>query len=277
MTPHLRCAAFLAALLLGTGCAKKQPDKKEADKTAQAEGEKGQKAGEGGGKKSPTQLTGPLYSTPQAVFDAYAVAVAKGEHRKMMECLTLEAQKQRAGFVAALSLEMLQSRALERDTPKGGNKGKQVGTPEEVAGHAKRFQPVYDAMAKHGLTEASTSRIKHDGSRDGGEKAQRGLIALIDDPVAFFVDYMIASDKAEGNDYGRGGGMKFELSDLKEDGDKATGTLIQTAFGEKDRIPLDFVKVGGGWRIGPKRRHPNPGPSDKGDRAADKVRDKDKR
>ena len=54
-----------------------------------------------------------------------------------------------------------------------------------------------------------------------------------------------------------------ELKDLKIDGDKATATLVRKKGGKDAQEPIEFRKVGGGWKLELPER-PMGGPALKG-------------
>jgi hypothetical protein len=48
--------------------------------------------------------------------------------------------------------------------------------------------------------------------------------------------------------------VRPKLTEVKIDGDKATGVPVLTIDGKEQKGSVEFVKVGDGWRIIPDRR-----------------------
>jgi hypothetical protein len=109
-------------------------------------------------------------------------------------------------------------------------------------------------MDKHGLTEKATREVKESKDPKENEKAKKAALELVKDPEAFLADFLAAFDSIGGvKDENK---VKEKLTDVKTDGDKATGTIVRTFKGKDDKEvevkeEVRFVKVDGSWRMIP--------------------------
>jgi hypothetical protein len=175
------------------------------------------------------------YSSPQTCFDAYAKASDKGDHKTAFDCLSPEAQKDTAAFTVYTMLSIKDN------------------VPEEFK---KTFKPVFDVMAKHGLTDKALKDFKADVNvMKMPEKTRLGLRKLIKKPLALMLDLSAAQEKVQ-----KEGGFglpapqvkpKTTLSDLKTKGDKASGTMVVSYGGFETKQAVDFVKLNVGWKMVP--------------------------
>jgi hypothetical protein len=176
------------------------------------------------------------YDSPQAVFDAASAANAKEDWPAVMNCLTDESQDKLTFAMAAIASFMKGFAGLDKDH------GKEVS------------QAIDDAMKKHGLTEEHQQKLSKGmfDTKGGSQDIQsiRQAIAPIKDKPGFVGDIMAAMKKF-GNKQGDQQPQQFAgtLKDVKIDGDKATGTVVRTVAGKEISQPMEFRKVGGGWKI----------------------------
>lgn len=177
------------------------------------------------------------HASPRAVFDAYVLSSEKKDFRLAMSCLTRDAQQDLAAFTAYLMVYVRKT------------------LPEDAK---KPFQPVFDVMDKHGLTEKATEDVSTADftplNMKLPEKARQSLRKLIKKPGPFMKDLAVAQEKAEKN--GLNGGVvqekpKTTLEDLKINGNKATGTIVSSTGGFKMKQKVEFVKSQAGWKMIP--------------------------
>jgi hypothetical protein len=233
-------------------------DRQAADRKDQSKADKGSKSqtaassdkdrasktspvGPGEKKDGPK---GPVYKTPQECFDAYAAADENFDFKKYIACLALQAQQKMA---AEFALGML-NRPEPRD--------------EASRKHAEMFKPVVDALHRHGLTEKATQGIKDSKDPTERQKAEKAVLALIKDPEAFLVDIQAAMDRALGGNSGKKA-YKQKLTDLKIEGDRASGIIVMTTKFSQEKQSVTFVKSYHGWRILDQQRLKNPEKEDK--------------
>lgn len=170
------------------------------------------------------------YETPQECFRALVAAEEKRDQKTFVGCLAPESQKRMALETVYASLE---GRMV---------KGKDA---EELA---KMMRPVADALAKHGLTREATRDIKPGKKPEERRKAEEAILPLIKDPAGLLVDTMVAFDQAMGIKPGRTASGKT-LTDVKIDGDKATGVVVIKGKFSERKEPVSFVKIDKGWRV----------------------------
>ncbi len=191
----------------------------------------------------PDQPAGKTYDSPQAVFDAAQAAQDKDDYKSFVNCLSPEDQKQMASRLAFLG--MVQQPAAQTD--------------EKLR---DQFKNVLAVMDKHGLGYDVTQKIKPEKTPEGAAKAQREVGALIKDPAAFDADMMEALSKTEPFTHKPPAGQVVpKLTDVKIDGDKATGTVVVTLNGMDRKSPIEFVKVDGGWKLAPPPEPPPTAPA----------------
>lgn len=169
------------------------------------------------------------YDTPQEVFTAAFNAVSRKDIKTFVTCYSPEAQKEMAGDEALGGLRFRE--ILQR---KGNEK------------FLEKFKPVLAVLDRHGLTEKATKDL----NELDRAKASAAALKLIKDPAAFLVDYMEARVKA--NPGGEEEDLKPKLADVKVEGNKAKGMLVVTIDGRESKVPMEFVKAGAGWKIGPR-------------------------
>jgi hypothetical protein len=175
-----------------------------------------------------------IYKTPQEVFDAFVPALYKRDARTFVGCLAPDVIKRLAGDYARRGV---QRRIIAETGGKDGGKNEKV---------LKLWQGTFDVLDKHGLTARATKAVKLTDK----DRAEAALVKLLKDPAAFLVDYQEALDKLDSGKP-KEKEPKAKLSDVKIDGDKATGTITIKYDGGEEKRPVAFSKVGGGWKIDP--------------------------
>src|SRR6185437_13719375 len=185
-----------------------------------------------------------VYATPQEFFDAAYEAQSKDNHETFVRCLSPRLQYDMAAEMATKGLDISMGQARR--------KGKEAELKQ------KRDQPFFDAMTKHGLTAEVLKATKYDDTDDTNdrvERVRRSLLSHVKNIGPFLVDYLTAEDKAAGRRYIP---VKKEelprLTSVKIDGDKAKGEFVYTSFKQERKLPTEFLKVGGGWRLVPLAR-----------------------
>ncbi|MDB4534256.1 hypothetical protein N9242_05230 [Vicingaceae bacterium] len=171
---------------------------------------------------------GAKFSTPEKAFEAFNDAGENENWKKLMSCVSEESVDEMAGgmvFMGAMSAAM-------SEMPGGDEKTKAAA------------KEIGDLLKKHGVAD-----MKMDDMKPGSAPDPAALTKGIKNKKAFVIDMMNAMAKL-----GEGGpGKKMsdafggaKLSDVKIDGDKATGKVVDK---EGDESPMNFVKEDGGWKI----------------------------
>ena len=104
-------------------------------------------------------------------------------------------------------------------------------------------------MDKHGLTKEAMAKLMPTKDPKEIEKNNKAITTIVKDKPAFVGDVMKWLESANPGKSKGGPLDEATLKDLKVDGNKATGTVL-TKTGDKEKEePMEFAKVGGGWRI----------------------------
>jgi hypothetical protein len=195
----------------------------------------------GGGNPSGTGGSAIGSDSPQAVLEAYNQAAEKGDYQVMIDCLSPKAQREEAGIRVSNGWHHLGLLVRARDA--------------DTAVIKKMATNQLDVMAKHGLTAETTKKLALAKEKDRA-KIRSELLALVKDPVAFAVEFRAAEDKDHGERIPPSKvmeklGMMFgKLTDVKIQGDKATGNLpVQVKGKVVGHQPVEFVKIAGKWKI----------------------------
>lgn len=185
------------------------------------------------GNAGPTTDSKP-YATPKEVFEAARVAL---NGKAFYHSLTPDSQKLLNGYILIGGV-FFEAFAVTDDSKKA----------------AKAMEKVF---SKHGVTGKAVSKFLSSTEKDAG-KLFRAAAELIKNPDYFFDDYAAAMKKAYGKTYQ----MSFlaqaisddthaelSLTDLKVNGDKASGRVIYEIDGKKTKTTIHFVKAGSSWKI----------------------------
>jgi hypothetical protein len=181
-----------------------------------------------------------VYKTPQEVFDAFVAAEQKGDFKTWVSLMAPKARKEAAGTIGVI---IGADRALL-----------EADKDEKAKEFVKLFKPVFDVLDKHGLTNKALKEVKKSKDKKEMEKSRKIVTDALKDQDAFLVDVLTAMRKLGFDEK-----TKYELTDVKIDGDKAKGTVVKTTptFSKdkkKEKVkkePIEFVKSGGSWQIVP--------------------------
>lgn len=178
------------------------------------------------------------YETPQAVFDAAFAASQRQDDAAFIACAGSQAQKEMA---AREAFAFLQQQRMAED-----------GGPASKA-HKEDFKLICAVYDKHGLKYEVTKQLKVDLD-DPRQRSdvERALQSMIKDPVAFYVEIKAAVAKT--TYFGpppKAPPVEARLTEVKIDGDSATGVIVIKDQGQEFKQPVQFVKEAGGWKLGP--------------------------
>lgn len=173
------------------------------------------------------------HDSPDDVFNAAKAAMEEKDMEAFMECLTEESQDVFAGGIAMVSVMMKAFSGL--------------GGQDEKAKEA--FTKIDKVMADHGLTEEFMKNMQDAKPSSPAEGFKELLKPVKDKPK--FVSEMMAALESMGDkgSSGPGDGFMGELTDVKIDGDTATGVAVGKKDGKEEKEDLNFKKVDGGWLI----------------------------
>ena len=168
------------------------------------------------------------FATPKAVFDAAVKASKAKDFKAFAAVFTPESQGKLAGQLAGLGVMFKAFSAFDKE---GKMKDKLAD-----------FDKIMD---KHGLTKDVMGKLKQTKDPKEIEANNKVIATAIKDKPAFVGDVMKWLDAANPGKNKGGPLDEATLKGVKVDGDKATGTVVT-----KDKEePMEFAKVGGGWRI----------------------------
>lgn len=181
------------------------------------------------------------YESPQAVYDAAKAAAEAKDTHKLFACLTPESQDLLVGVMAMGSV-------MAREMAVGFAS---MGGDAAKAEAEKKFAPLDEVLSKHGVSAADLEKQSENIDVKADPKsAMKQIAALVKDKPGFMADMMKAAESLDTD--GKGGGPAEEfmanLSDVKIDGDKATG-MISKPDTPNQKKPMHFKKVDGGWLI----------------------------
>jgi hypothetical protein len=177
-----------------------------------------------------TRETSKVHDSPEAVFTAVKSAMKKGDYKGVLACMSDDCQKLVTGQLITTGM-MIKHFA-----------------PQDPSGKAAEMvKPVDEVFSKHGLTEQALKKIKP--AKDSKElaKSLRSASELVKSRVTFFVDFNVMLAKADPR--APKPFINAALIDVKIEGDKARGTLVEKLQETESRYPISFVKLGGGWKI----------------------------
>jgi hypothetical protein len=172
-----------------------------------------------------------VYDTPEAVFKAAQTAASKKDFKSFFSCITEDSQKLMTGQLV-MTGSLIKASAGRDPTGKA----------------TEMIKPINEVFSKHGVTDEALKKIKPPKSPEEAAKTVRTVAGLVKSPAAFCSELIAVLDKMNP----KGGNDPFatgKLSDVKITGNKARGT-IQMKVGESERKePIEFAKVGGGWKL----------------------------
>jgi hypothetical protein len=179
---------------------------------------------------APVSEKGKSYNSPEAVFKAAQGFAKKKDFKGFLGCMTEDSQKLVTGQLIMTGSMIKAFAGLD---------------PSGKA--AEMVKPIDKVFSKHGLTDEALKKIKSAKDPKQAGKTMRAAAELVKSRADFCSDLIAALDKA--NPKGAQPFAEGTLKDVKIDGDKAKATIVMKA-GEKERTePIEFAKVGGGWKL----------------------------
>jgi len=152
-------------------------------------------------------------SSPEAVFGAAKKAAETKDWKGFYGCCDPEnALQMLAGMVMAAGFSVMQDKEGEKE--------------------------LKELLRRHGLESDKPSAMKGDSKPD---------LATVKDPAACFGDLMaFCEKKSKSADMNTMMRLQGDLTDVKIDGDKATGTV---ALKNGPKTPIAFVRLNGSWYL----------------------------
>ncbi len=167
------------------------------------------------------------YDSPQAAFDAAKASIDKDDWSAFCLCLEPDSRDKLAAMFAMMSAFDLAFADENSDEDK------------------KRADAIKAVFAKHGITD----KMLQDDSAPAGnpEDAMMDFIKPIKDRRAFVADMGKVTGGKLKEDFPIQGETK--LSDVKEDGQTAKGTMTFKILDQDQTDTIHFKKVDGSWGI----------------------------
>jgi hypothetical protein len=179
------------------------------------------------------------FATPQEAFDAAAAAVHKKNMKGCLEVLTDESRDAMTGTVIFMGSMVIAFSELD---PKQKEKVKELK----------------DIFAKHGVTEEALKKLKDSGpgpnfnqnaNPEAMKKAMGDLGHIVKKDRTSFVAEVFAF---LAKDSGNGEALPFDKAKLEDviiNGNHAKAMIAIQGIGEPRREPIEFKKVGNGWKL----------------------------
>jgi hypothetical protein len=187
------------------------------------------------------QLFSGGYGSPEAVFAAATQAAEREDWRTFSACLSPPSRDALASTMIHNVHRITMARSFASAS----------GTGAAQAIDAK-LQPILDVLQRHSLDDETIRRMASElplmpSSSDAAKMDQ--ALTPIWDRNGFIAD-MIAALRQIDN---RPGVTPFtaqsELTDVKIDGDRATGMVVSSDGGPGGKQSIAFQRSGGGWKI----------------------------
>jgi hypothetical protein len=202
-----------------------------------------------------------VYSTPEAVSDAFFAALQRGDFKTAVNCLPPEKVIELAEDYASVAFDRRYYWKLfgrwEKSSPRRDREGRPKDLSPQVERHQKEWPKRRDALLdKYGLAPEDVEHIGKALTQEQATEAKRNLIRATvgRDSGAFVAEYLEAHDKTR--PYPRPDGVP-KLKEVTINSDtEASGVLVfpyeLTDKGEKreDRRPVSFLRgADGSWRL----------------------------
>ena len=169
-----------------------------------------------------------VFATPQAAFDAAVKASKAKDFKAFAAVFTPESQAKLAGQLAGLGVMFKAFSAFDKE----GKMKDKLADLDKI-------------MDKHGLTKDVMGKLKQTKAPKEIEANNKVIADAVKDKPAFVGDVMKWLDAANPGKNKGGPLDEATLEGVTITGDKATGTVVT----KEKKEPMEFAKVGGGWRI----------------------------
>jgi hypothetical protein len=181
-------------------------------------------------RAAPTIDQGKRSNNPLGVFLTAKDASKKKDYKTLLACYTEDSQKLMTEQYILL-----------------GAMFKHVSPHEK--GKAMELAKLMDEIfRKHGLTDkaVANARPTNTTTKEGVQKI-RQVADLVKSRSGYWIDYFGALEKIGHEPY-----QPFadaELADLKTEPNKARGMVVTKSGNTQKKYPIEFVRVGGRWKI----------------------------
>jgi hypothetical protein len=201
----------------------------------------------GCGKKDATQ------GTPQETFDAFKNAGAKEDYKAFTDLLTTDSRNAMTGGA------LLWVGVTREQFEKLGLKGPMKPLQDVLKKHGVKEEAFMEAMESYKKMGEGNLKAVEKGSLDMGkaQAAERAFVIklaeLIKDQAAFVKDVRAVVVKLDPELAVKQDILQAvknsELKDVTTTGDTAKGTIVTKHAGVEKRVPIQFRKEDGAWRV----------------------------
>jgi hypothetical protein len=187
------------------------------------------------------QLFAGGYGSPEAAFAAATQAAQREDWRTFSACLTPPSRD-------ALASSMIHN-VSHIATARSFASASGIGAGQAVDA---KVQPILDVLERHSLDDETVKRMASElpwmpTASDVAKMDQ--ALAPIRDRNGFIADMIAALRQIDNRPEVTPLAAQSELTDVKIDGDRATGMVVSSDGGPGGKQPITFQRSGGGWKI----------------------------
>jgi hypothetical protein len=187
------------------------------------------------------QLFNLRYGSPEAVFAAATQAAEREDWRSFCGCLTPPSRD-------ALASSMIHN-VSHIATARSFASASGIGAGQAVDA---KIQPILDVLQRHRLDDETVKRMASElpwmpTTSDVAKMDQ--ALAPIRDRNGFIADMIAALRQVDNRPGPTPFAAQSELTEVKIDGDRATGMVVSTDSGLGGKQSIAFQRSGGGWKI----------------------------
>jgi hypothetical protein len=181
------------------------------------------------------------HRSPEAVFTAARQAVEREDWRGFCGCLTPPSRDLLVGSMVHNVSQIVAARSFAAASGLGA--GQTVDA---------KVQPILDVLQRHRLDDETVQRMAKElpwmPSASDAERVDQTL-APIRDRNGFVADMIEALKQINNRPAVTPIATQSELTEVKIDGERATGMVVSTADGRESKESMAFQRSGGGWKI----------------------------
>lgn len=181
------------------------------------------------------------YRSPEAVFTAARQAAEREDWRGFCGCLTPPSRDLLVGSMVHNVSQIAAARSFASASGLGA--GQAVDA---------KVQPILDVLQRHRLDDETVQRMAKElpwmPNASDAERVDQTL-APIRDRNGFVADMIAAMRQIDNSPGVKPFAAQSELTEVKIDGERATGMVVSTADGRESKESIAFQRSGGGWKI----------------------------
>jgi hypothetical protein len=230
MKSYLWTCAWTALVLNGCGA--------KTDVTPSAAGQ----PAPGAAQNSPGTQS---FESPEATFQTARAAVARGDYQTFCDCWTDQGLGWLSGGMA-MTINMFRLMSEKE--------AQNEDSPDEVARANQRAKQLAELLVKHGFTEGVVPELNIIAGEDAPKPVQQQvreqldeISSVIPDQAAFFADSLDVIKEVSDQPMYTLLPNGSTLTELKIQGDSATGVILKPSEDQMRKCPATFSRVNGQW------------------------------